>query len=56
VAVCAAYNVISLIAILRSPETLGIDLNRVDAAAGLAGGTGVAPVGPVTMTREHRHG
>lgn len=33
VAVCVAYNAISLIAILTAPETLGIDINRVDAAA-----------------------
>lgn len=30
VAVCLAYNVISLIAIVTGPETLGIDMNRVD--------------------------
>ena len=30
VAVCVAFNVISLIAILTAPETLGVDMNRVD--------------------------
>ncbi|WP_347557411.1 MFS transporter [Robbsia sp. KACC 23696] len=30
VAVCVVLNVISLIAILTAPETLGIDMNRVD--------------------------
>jgi MFS family permease len=33
VAVCLAYNAISLIAILTAPETLGIEMNRVDSAA-----------------------
>ena len=33
VAVCLAYNAISLIAILTARETLGIDMNRVDSAA-----------------------
>jgi MFS family permease len=37
VAVCVAFNVISLFAILTAPETLGIDMNRVDPAARLAG-------------------
>jgi MFS family permease len=37
VAVCVAFNVISLIAIATAPETLGIDLNHVDRAAGVAG-------------------
>jgi len=33
VAVCLTYNVISLIAIVTGPETLGIDMNRVDPLA-----------------------
>ncbi|SAL56932.1 major facilitator transporter [Caballeronia terrestris] len=37
VAVCVAFNVISLVAILTAPETLGIDMNRTDSAARLAG-------------------
>jgi len=32
VAVCVAYNVVSLIAIATAPETLGIDMNRIDPA------------------------
>jgi MFS family permease len=40
VAVCVAFNVISLIAILTAPETLGIDMNRVDSAARLTGAEG----------------
>ncbi|CDY75698.1 L-Proline/Glycine betaine transporter ProP [Caballeronia glathei] len=40
VAVCVAFNVISLIAILTAPETLGIDMNRTDSAATLAGDEG----------------
>jgi hypothetical protein len=32
--------VISLIAILTAPETLGIDMNRVDSAARLTGAEG----------------
>jgi hypothetical protein len=43
VAVCVAFNVISLIAILAGPETLGIDMNRVDSAARLSGELGLAP-------------
>jgi MFS family permease len=39
VAVCVAYNVISLIAILTARETLGIDMNRVDAPAALTPAT-----------------
>ena len=46
VAVCVAYNVISLIAILTAPETLGIDINRADPAASVGGGA----------TLEHQHG
>ena len=42
VAVCVAFNVLSLIAILAGPETRGIDMNRVDSAARLAGSDGVA--------------
>jgi MFS family permease len=34
VAVCVVFNVISLLAIAIGPETLGIDMNRVDAGAG----------------------
>jgi MFS family permease len=37
VAICVAFNVASLLAIVTGPETLGIDLNRVDSAARLAG-------------------
>jgi len=37
VAVCVAFNVISLIAILTAPETLGIDMNRTDSAAQIVG-------------------
>jgi MFS family permease len=37
VAVCVALNIISLIAILTAPETLGIDMNRVDSATDVAG-------------------
>jgi MFS family permease len=40
VAVCVAFNVISLIAILTAPETLGIDMIRADAAARLTGAEG----------------
>ena len=42
VAVCVAFNVISLIAIVTAPETRGIDMNRVDDAPGVAGDAGVA--------------
>jgi MFS family permease len=37
VAVCVAFNVISLIAILTAPETLGIDMNRADSKAEVLG-------------------
>ncbi|MGV7241063.1 MFS transporter [Caballeronia sp. M23-90] len=37
VAVCVTFNVISLAAILTAPETLGIDLNRVDSAREVMG-------------------
>ena len=37
VAVCVVFNVISLVAILTAPETLGIDMNRTDSAAAVAG-------------------
>jgi len=37
VAVCVAFNVISLIAILSAPETLGIDMNRADSKAEVMG-------------------
>jgi MFS family permease len=40
VAVCVAFNVISLIAILTAPETRGIDMHRADSAASLAGRDG----------------
>ena len=36
-----AFNVISLIAILTAPETLGIDMNRTDSAAPIAGEDGL---------------
>ena len=39
VAVCVAFNVISLVEILTAPETLGIDMNRTDSAAQLAATT-----------------
>jgi hypothetical protein len=42
VAVCATFNVISLIAILTAPETLGIDMNRVDSAEEVIGASGQA--------------
>jgi MFS family permease len=42
VAVCVAFNVISLIAIATASETRGIDMNRVDSAARLAGRDGFA--------------
>jgi MFS family permease len=42
VAVCVAFNAVSLVAILTGPETRGIDLNRVDSAARLAGTDGLA--------------
>src|SRR5207302_10391549 len=37
VAVCVAFNVISLIAIQMGPETRGIEMNRVDPAARVTG-------------------
>src|SRR5580698_6448065 len=37
IAVCVVFNVISLIAILTAPETLGIDMNRVDSAEEVIG-------------------
>jgi MFS family permease len=37
VAVCVVFNIISLTMILTAPETLGIDMNRTDAAAKLSG-------------------
>lgn len=42
VAVCVAFNVASLIAIVTGPETLGIDMNRIDSATRLAGSDGFA--------------
>jgi MFS family permease len=50
VGVCVAFNVISLIAILTAPETLGIDMNRTDPAAKLSGTAGFADVG---LTKPH---
>ena len=50
VAVCVAFNVISLIAILTAPETLGIDMNRTDTAAKLSGAAGFAETG---LTKTH---
>jgi MFS family permease len=43
IAVCVAFNVISLIAIVTAPETRGIDMHRVDPAAQRAGDDGLAP-------------
>ncbi len=37
VGVCAAINVLSLIMIIISPETRGIDMNRVDSTSAIAG-------------------
>jgi len=37
VAVCVVFNVISLVAILTAPETLGIDMDRVDSAGEVMG-------------------
>lgn len=37
VAVCVVFNLISLAMILTAPETLGIDMNRTDSAAEVAG-------------------
>jgi len=50
VGVCVAFNVISLIAILTAPETLGIDMNRTDPAAKLSGTAGFAEAG---LTKPH---
>jgi hypothetical protein len=33
VSVCVVFNVISLVAILTAPETLGVDMNRSDSIA-----------------------
>jgi MFS family permease len=44
VAVCVAYNAISLIAIATATETRGIDMHRSDAPATLARGAGGAPL------------
>src|SRR3954466_11141059 len=43
IAVCVAFNVLSLIAIVTAPETQGIDMHRVDPAGRRAGGDGIAP-------------
>jgi MFS family permease len=45
VAVCVAYNVISLIAIVTASETLGIDMHRIDAHVRVARGARVTPLG-----------
>jgi len=37
VAVCVVLNVISLVAILTAPETLGIDMNRADSKVAVMG-------------------
>ena len=47
VALCVAYNVISLIAIVTARESRGVDMVRVDAHASVAGGAGVAPLGVI---------
>jgi MFS family permease len=54
VAVCVTYNLISLIAILTAPETLGIDMNRVDPVVDPA----VDPAAGLTLapSPEHPHG
>jgi len=49
VAVCVTFNVISLVAILTAPETLGIDMNRVDSAGEVMGSAVQAP------TQSHSH-
>ncbi|CAE6764588.1 Fosfomycin resistance protein AbaF [Paraburkholderia haematera] len=49
VTVCVTFNVISLIAILTAPETLGIDMNRVDSAEEVIGSSAHAP------TQSHSH-
>ena len=49
IAVCVVFNVISLIAILTAPETLGIDMNRVDSAEEVVGSSGHVP------TQSHSH-
>ncbi|HEX3475059.1 MAG TPA: MFS transporter [Kofleriaceae bacterium] len=43
IAVCVAFNVLSLIAIVTAPETRGVDLDRIDPAARRASGDGVVP-------------
>src|SRR6185295_14827813 len=45
VAVCVAFNVISLFAILTAPETLGIDMNRADVPARRPGDAGLPVMG-----------
>jgi MFS family permease len=44
VAVCATFNVISLIAILTAPETLGIDMHRTDSTSKLSGKSDYAAI------------
>ena len=57
-AVCVAYNVISLIAILTAPETLGIDMNRVDPLIDPVVDPAVDPTAGLTLapSPEHPHG
>jgi hypothetical protein len=45
VAVCVAFNVISLIAILTARETLGIDMNRTDSTSAVTGDAGYVSAG-----------
>ncbi|HSS01785.1 MAG TPA: MFS transporter [Kofleriaceae bacterium] len=44
VAVCVAYNAISLVAIVTAPETRGIDMHRIDAHERLGRGAAGAPL------------
>ena len=43
IAVCVAFNVLSLIAIVTAPETRGVDLDRADPAARRPSGDGRVP-------------
>jgi hypothetical protein len=45
VAVCVAFNVISLIAILTARETLGIDMNRTDSTSAVTGDSNYVSAG-----------
>ena len=47
IAVCVAFNLISLIAIATAPETRGIDMDRADPAARRADGAGLVSTSPV---------